>query len=108
MNASNNLIRFALLVALLVITAACSRNRAPVNSSSVVTPSNTPPVRPRLRGNDATMMAVGFLEERVKSDPDYIVALNKLAAYYIQLHRETEDVSYLEVTGTPAQIARAQ
>jgi tetratricopeptide (TPR) repeat protein len=44
------------------------------------------------------MLAVGFLEERVKSDPDDIVALNKLAAYYLQLHRETEDVSYLELS----------
>lgn len=49
------------------------------------------------------MMAVGFLEERVKSDPDDIVALNKLAAYYLQLHRETEDVSYLELSLRSAQ-----
>jgi tetratricopeptide (TPR) repeat protein len=49
------------------------------------------------------MMAVGFLEERVKSDPDDIVALNKLAAYYLQLHRETEDVSYLELSLQSAQ-----
>ena len=43
------------------------------------------------------MMAVRFLEERVKSDADDIVALNKLAGYYLQLHRETEDVAYLEL-----------
>ena len=40
-------------------------------------------------------MAVRFLEDRVKDDPDDIVALNKLAGYYLQLHRETEDVKYL-------------
>ncbi len=49
------------------------------------------------------MMAVDFLEERVKSDPDDLVALNKLAAYYLQLHRETEDVSYLELSLRSAQ-----
>ena len=37
-------------------------------------------------------MAVRFLEDRVKEDPDDIVALNKLSGYYLQLHRETEDV----------------
>ena len=42
------------------------------------------------------MMAVGFLEDRVKSDPDDIVALNKLSNYYLQLHRETDDVQYLD------------
>jgi tetratricopeptide (TPR) repeat protein len=43
------------------------------------------------------MMAVRFLEDRVKGDPDDLVALNKLASYYLQLHRETADVRYLEL-----------
>lgn len=43
------------------------------------------------------MVAVRFLEDRVKADADDIVALNKLSSYYLQLHRETEDVSYLEL-----------
>lgn len=41
------------------------------------------------------MTAVRFLEDRIKGDPDDIVALNKLSGYYLQLHRETEDVNYL-------------
>ena len=47
-------------------------------------------------GKPETMSAVSFLENRVKEDPDDIVALNKLSAYYLQLHRETDDVGYLE------------
>ncbi len=43
------------------------------------------------------MSAVGFLEDRVKSDPDDIVALNKLSGYYLQLHQETDDLNYLEL-----------
>ena len=42
-------------------------------------------------------MAVRFLEDRIKDDPDDIVALNKLSGYYLQLHRETEDVKYLRL-----------
>ena len=49
------------------------------------------------------MVAVRFLEERVKSDPDDLVALNKLAGYYLQLHRETDDVKYLKLSLRAAQ-----
>ena len=87
----------ALVAALVVTTAACSRNRAPAGSTSLVSSTNGPPARPPLRGNDGTMMAVRFLEDRVKGDPDDLVALNKLAGYYLQLQRETADVRYLEL-----------
>ena len=43
------------------------------------------------------MTAVRFLENRVKIDPDDLVALNKLANYYLQLYRETYDVAYLDL-----------
>ena len=43
------------------------------------------------------MTAVRFLENRVKKDPDDLVALNKLANYYLQLYRETYDVTYLQL-----------
>lgn len=92
------------LVAVFVLTAAaCGRSPASVESSLLVSPANAPPARPLVRGKDATMMAVSFLEERVKGDPDDMVALNKLAGYYLQLHRETEDVSYLELSLRVAQ-----
>lgn len=43
------------------------------------------------------MAAVRFLEDRIKCDPDDIIALNKLSGYYLQLHRETDDLAYLEL-----------
>src|SRR5438309_2721210 len=87
----------ALIAALVVTTAACSRNRAPAGPASLVNATNAPPARPPLRGNDGTMTAVRFLEDRVKGDPDDLVALNKLAGYYLQLQRETGDLRYLEL-----------
>ena len=91
----------------MIASTACSSKRAPAASASPVSPVSAPPVRPLLRGKDTTMMAVAFLEERVKSDPDDIVALNKLAGYYLQLHRETEDVAYLELALRTAQSSLA-
>ncbi|MEP6742548.1 MAG: tetratricopeptide repeat protein [bacterium] len=49
------------------------------------------------------MLAVRFLEDRVRSDPDDLVALNKLSSYYLQLHRETDDVKYLDLSLRAAQ-----
>src|SRR6185436_19978141 len=103
MLASINLIQVALLIALLVTTVGCNRSGVPAGLVSIGPSPNAATTQPLRRGNDTTMMAVGFLEERVKSDPDDIVALNKLAAYYLQLHRETEDVSYLELSLQSAQ-----
>jgi len=48
-------------------------------------------------------MAVRFLEDRVKDDPDDLVALNKLSVYYLQLHKTTEDLKYLELALRSAQ-----
>lgn len=103
MRVSSNFICSALIVAFVLSTAACQRTPAPASSSSAVKPATAPTSQSLRRGNDSAMMAVNFLEERVKSDPDDIVALNKLAAYYLQLHRETEDVSYLELSLRAAQ-----
>jgi tetratricopeptide (TPR) repeat protein len=103
MRSSSNFILFALVLAFVLATLACTRVPAPASSSSTVNSATTLTSQSLRRGNDSTMMAVNFLEERVKSDPDDIVALNKLAAYYLQLHRETEDVSYLELSLSAAQ-----
>jgi tetratricopeptide (TPR) repeat protein len=85
----------ALLFSLLLATGAC--NRTPTANSAAAGPnaSQAPTEIPPARGNQSSMMAVRFLEDRVKDDPDDIVALNKLSGYYLQLHRETEDVKYL-------------
>jgi tetratricopeptide (TPR) repeat protein len=80
---------------LLIWTTACSRQPT---KSAVGNGSDVPIAIAPAPGNDSTMTAVRFLEDRVKDDPDDIVALNKLSGYYLQLHRETEDVKYLALS----------
>ncbi|MCM3902834.1 MAG: tetratricopeptide repeat protein [Pyrinomonadaceae bacterium] len=86
-----------LLWALLLVTGACNRKSAPASSTSLPNSSDTPNAIAPAGGNKSTMMAVRFLEDRVKDDPDDIVALNKLSGYYLQLNRETEEVKYLRL-----------
>ena len=88
-------VSIALLSALLLATGACSRKPARTGSTSVLNGPDAPAAMPPARGNESTVMAVRFLEDRVKDDPDDIVALNKLSGYYLQMHRQTEDVKYL-------------
>lgn len=52
---------------------------------------------------DSRIMAVSFLENRVKEDPDDIIALNKLSGYYLQLYSQTEETSYLKLALEAAQ-----
>ena len=82
-------------------STACRRN---TTASLAVTPENShlSAVLPAT-ANSTSRVAVRFLEERVKHDPDDLVALNKLAGYYLQLHRETDEVKYLELSLRAAQ-----
>ncbi len=66
-------------------------------------PSLPPPAAAPIPSNDeGTMTAIRFLEERVRRDPDDLIAYNKLAVYYLQLNRETGDVKYLELASRAA------
>jgi tetratricopeptide (TPR) repeat protein len=88
----------ALVAAVSLTTAACNRNRAAVESAApTVSPASAPGIVAPRPGDDSTMVAVRFLEDRVKGDPDDIVALNKLSAYYLQLQRRTGAVEYLRL-----------
>ncbi len=70
-------------------------------TDSVVTPHTT--VAPTSGNNAiATVSPIRFLEVRVKQDPDDFVAYNKLAAYYLQLVRETGNLAYLDLTSRAA------
>jgi tetratricopeptide (TPR) repeat protein len=82
---------------LLFLTTACSRQPTITKSGAVGNGADEPTSIAPASRNDNTMTAVRFLEDRVKDDPDDIVALNKLSGYYLQLHRETEDLKYLEL-----------
>ncbi len=85
-----------ILTLLVALAGACNRVSSPAGPVSRVSPASVISTRGLSKGNESTMSAVGFLEDRVKGDPDDIVALNKLSGYYLQLHRETDDVEYLE------------
>ena len=92
-------------LALLAIVAAAGCGKR-TSTNQPATAENSPaPSEPNspVKGNETTMVAVRFLEERVKGDPDDLVALNKLAGYYLQLHRETDDVKYLKLSLGAAQ-----
>lgn len=75
--------------------AACGRKQVAPGASELKSPvANSGAVAPV---GGTSMTAVRFLEDRVKRDPDDLVALNKLANYYLQLYRETYDAKYLEL-----------
>jgi tetratricopeptide (TPR) repeat protein len=82
-------------VALVVLIAGCRRvasTTEPVVDTTSAGVETTP-----VKASQTTMVAVRFLEDRVKGDADDLVALNKLSAYYLQLHRETANIKYLEL-----------
>jgi len=86
----------AILSALLIALSACTRKPTSPQAPPASNRAEASPSSPLAQGSESSMAAVRFLEERVKYDADDIVALNKLSAYYLQLHRETDDVNYLE------------
>jgi tetratricopeptide (TPR) repeat protein len=89
------MLRLVFISALLLVGSSCSRT-----TSVSVTPQ--PPI-PLIKSEaNSTLVAIGFLENRVKDDPDDFVALNKLAGYYLKMHRETEKVRFLEQALTTA------
>lgn len=74
-----------------------------LGSDSAVTPRTT---APQTSGNQAAD-PIRFLEDRVKQDPEDFVAYNKLAAYYLQLGRETGNLAYLDLTFRAARASLA-
>lgn len=84
-------------VALAAVAGIACNRRPPAPAATVPTTSATPSAHAPLRGSETSMTAVRFLENRVKEDPDDLIALNKLANYYLQLYRETFDVAYLQL-----------
>jgi tetratricopeptide (TPR) repeat protein len=77
-----------------VVAAGCSRQ--PRMISQQLAPAFTVEASKK-SGSDSNLVAVRFLEERVAKDPDDLVALNKLAGYYLQSYRETYDNAYLDL-----------
>jgi tetratricopeptide (TPR) repeat protein len=98
---TKNILSSVLAAIALFGNLSCSRRptgfRVAASESSPVS-SGTTENEPK-----TSMVAVRFLEDRVAKDPDDLIAQNKLAAYYLQLHRETDDVKYLKLSLAAAQ-----
>jgi tetratricopeptide (TPR) repeat protein len=82
------------VMVLMSLVSSCRKQAAGESGSPRPDSSVAAEVAPK-QADDSTMTAVRFLEARVKGDPDDIVALNKLAGYYLVLYRRTGDVKYL-------------
>ncbi|MBA2705183.1 MAG: tetratricopeptide repeat protein [Blastocatellia bacterium] len=82
---------------IMLALSSCARRATNVQTAAAET--STPDVGSAKlsKSGQTSMVAVRFLEDRVKSDPDDVIALQKLANYYLQLHRETADIRYLEL-----------
>jgi tetratricopeptide (TPR) repeat protein len=72
-------------------------------SSSARSAAPLPAAAPLPSETEARAQAVRWLEARVKNDPDDNIAQNKLGGYYLQLLRETGNLSYLELATRAAQ-----
>ncbi|HJU54894.1 MAG TPA: tetratricopeptide repeat protein [Pyrinomonadaceae bacterium] len=93
---------FAALLILALLLSGCGRSPSSTESRAVALPPPPPPAAPLPSDEEVTLATIRFLEDRVRRDPEDLVAYNKLAAYYLQLNRETGDVKYLELASRAA------
>ena len=63
-------------------------------------PSSVPAIPPPIEietGEANNMVAIRYLEDKIKANPDDFVAFNKLAGHYLQMLRETGSAQYLDL-----------
>lgn len=87
-------ILIAMLIFAALIANACSKSQA----SSAEMPKH----ESHLAAPTAANATIRFLEDRVKSDPEDFIALNKLAGEYLQIVREKGDITYLSLASKAA------
>lgn len=92
-----------LLFAAALLAAGCGARSEAVSNSSALN-SRRPATALASQSSNPT---VRFLEDRVKKDPDDFIALNKLAAEYLKVMRETGDVTYLDLGSRAARASLA-
>lgn len=63
---------------------------------------DVPPASTLPTSRPATMNTIRFLEDRIKRDPEDFIASNKVAGQYLQLMRETSDITYLRLASRSA------
>src|SRR5947209_8673942 len=92
----------SLILVFLLFVNGCGASSSTESRSHAEPPPQPPPAALLPSDDEGTMTAIRFLEDRVKRDPDDLIAYNKLAVYYLQLVRETGDVKYLELASRAA------
>src|SRR5687767_13110813 len=101
--ASTRLRVYASFLILALCLSGCGRwSSSPESRSGAQPPPERRPAAPLPADEEVTMASIRFLEDRVRRDPEDLIAYNKLAAYYLQLNRETGDVKYLELASRAA------
>jgi tetratricopeptide (TPR) repeat protein len=89
-------IKLIVLLSVALCFSACGKTQATVSSA----PDVAPPTK-----NIAAKDTIGFLEDRIKRDPEDFIAHNKLASEYLQKVRETGDVTYLNLALRAARVS---
>ncbi len=93
--------RFLLLLCAMVFSAllmsGCGDMWSSRATASRAATPKIPAAAPLASEDDANDVAIRFLEDRVRRDPENFVAHNKLAAYYLQRVRETGSFDYLDL-----------
>src|SRR5258706_3818368 len=93
----NRLLQSGTIIIAAFVFNACNKTDAvPVANSAA--PNITAPTG-RTAMADST---IRFLEDRIKRDPDDFIAYNKLSAEYLQLVRETGDITFLSLASKAA------
>ncbi len=91
------LAKLAVPVIAVLFLCTCTKSGETVSSESL-----TPKVAEQPPKTAAANDTIRFLEERIKRNPEDIVAYNKLASEYLQQMRETGDANYLNLASRAA------
>ncbi len=100
------MLRLSILITLLLTTiymTGCGALAPEVTTDSSKASLAIPSATALPATSDTSETAIRFLENRVKGDPDDIVAQNRLGGFYLQLLRETGNVSYLNLATRAAE-----
>ena len=104
-------IKFLFLCAIVIGSALLTSGCGDMWSSrAVVSRAPTPKIpaaAPLASDDDANNVAIRFLENRVRRDPEDFGAYNKLAGYYLQRVRETGSFDYLDLAARAAKASLA-
>ncbi len=92
----------AALLSLIVFSLTTSGCGGWWNTSSSTHAPPVPEAQPIPSEEESTKIAINYLEDKIKRDPEDYIAYNKLAGYYLGFLRETGNLNYLELASRAA------